>query len=60
MLIHGDADEVVPAGALFLALEGLQAAGIPVQWVLRPGLPHAIDPEGIEVGAGFLASMLAG
>ena len=58
MLIHGDADEVVPAGALFLALEGLQAVGIPVQWVLRPGRPHAIDPEGIEAGASFLASSL--
>ena len=29
-----------------MAVEGLQAAEIPVQWIVRPGLPHSIDPEG--------------
>ncbi len=53
-LIHGDADEVVPVQALFAAVAGLQAAGIPVQWSIRPGLPHAIDPESVEHGAAFL------
>lgn len=54
LLIHGDIDEVVPIEALFAAVDGLQAAGIPVQWSLREGLPHAIDPESIEHGAVFL------
>jgi phospholipase/carboxylesterase len=58
MLIHGDADDVVPFAALFQALEGLQAAGIPVQWIRRPGLPHSIDPEGLDAGGRFLAAML--
>lgn len=58
MLVHGDADEVVPVEAMFLAVEGLAAAGVPVQWLLRPGLPHSIDPEGVDAGARFLASML--
>lgn len=53
-LVHGDADPVVPAQALFAAVKDLQAAGIPVQWAVRPGLPHAIDPEGLEQGARFL------
>ena len=53
-LIHGDADEVVPVGSLFAAVAGLQAAGIPVRWEIRPGLPHAIDPEGIAHGGAFL------
>lgn len=60
MLVHGDADDVVPVEAMFLAAEGLGAAGVPVQWVLRPGLPHSIDPEGIDAGARFLASLLPG
>jgi phospholipase/carboxylesterase len=59
MLIHGDADDVVPVDAMFMAVEGLQAAEIAVQWILRPGLPHSIDPYGIDAGARFLADMLA-
>jgi phospholipase/carboxylesterase len=58
-LIHGDADEVVPAHALYAAVAGLQAAGIPVQWSLRPGLPHGIDPDGIAHGAAFLTAAFA-
>jgi phospholipase/carboxylesterase len=55
-LIHGDADEIVPVGALAAAVAGLQAADIPVRWEIRPGLPHAIDPEGIAHGGAFLAA----
>jgi phospholipase/carboxylesterase len=60
MLVHGNADDVVPVDALFRAVAGLQAAEIPVQWIIRPGLPHSIDPEGIEAGGKFLADMLGG
>ena len=55
-LVHGDADEVVPAHAMYAAVAGLQAAGIPVQWSLRRGLPHGIDPDSIAHGAAFLAA----
>ena len=55
-LIHGDADEIVPVGALGAAVAGLQAADIPVRFEIRPGLPHAIDPEGIAHGGAFLAA----
>ena len=58
MLIHGDADDVVPVDALFAAVQSLQAAGIAVQWIVRPGLPHSIDPFGIEAGGKFLKDML--
>ena len=58
MLIHGDADDVVPVGALFDAVDGLQAAEIPVQWIVRPNLPHSIDPEGIAAGGRFLRETL--
>ena len=59
MLVHGDADDVVPVQALFGAMDALQAAEIPVQWIVRPGLPHSIDPEGIAAGGRFLREMLA-
>ena len=58
-LIHGDADEVVPAQAMYGAVAGLQAAGLPVQWSLRRGLPHGIDPDSIAHGAAFLAAAFA-
>jgi phospholipase/carboxylesterase len=58
-LIHGDADEVVPVQATHAAVAGLQAAGIPVQWSIRRGLPHGIDPESIKYGAAFLAVAFA-
>jgi phospholipase/carboxylesterase len=58
-LIHGAADEVVPVHAMYAAVAGLQAAGIPVQWSLRPGLPHGIDPDSIAHGAAFLAAAFA-
>ena len=45
--------------AMYGAVAGLQAAGIPVRWSLRPGLPHAIDPDGIAHGAVFLAAAFA-
>jgi phospholipase/carboxylesterase len=55
-LVHGDADEVVPVQAMYAAVAGLQAAGIAVQWSLRRGLPHGIDPDSIAHGAAFLAA----
>jgi len=55
-LVHGTADEIVPVAALHGAVQGLQAAGVPVQWSVRRGLPHAIDPESIAHGAAFLAA----
>ena len=60
MLIHGDVDDVVPFEAMFLATEALAAAEIPVQWLRRSGLGHAIDPYGLEQGGRFLAAMLKG
>jgi phospholipase/carboxylesterase len=58
-LIHGDADEIVPVAALHGAVQGLQAAGVPVQWSVRRGLPHAIDPGSLAHGAAFLAAAFA-
>ncbi|MDA0655914.1 MAG: dienelactone hydrolase family protein [Proteobacteria bacterium] len=54
LLIHGDADPVVPFESLGLAEEGLQSVGIQVDTVVRPGLGHGIDEEGMARAAVFL------
>ncbi len=59
VLVHGEADEIVPAICTPRAAEGLKAAGFEVDFMLRPGLPHGIDAEGIEAGSAFLTRVLA-
>ncbi len=53
-LIHGDADDVVPFQAMAHAAHQLAGAGVQVETHARPGLPHGIDPEGIETAVTFL------
>ncbi len=60
LLVHGDADDVVPPTALFGALEGLQKAEVPVRWHICPGLGHGIDPEGLQLAGEFLSLVLKG
>ena len=58
LLIHGDVDDVVPVDAMFAAFGALAAAEFSVQWILRPGLPHSIDPYGASAAGRFLRDML--
>ncbi len=55
-LLHGTADEVIPAEALFGSAQAICAAGASCQWRLAPGLGHNIDGPGLLHGALFLAS----
>jgi phospholipase/carboxylesterase len=54
LLVHGEADEVVPAAASRAAESALQRAGIAVESLYRPGLAHGIDDAGTALGALFL------
>ncbi|MGO8953967.1 MAG: alpha/beta hydrolase [Rhodomicrobium sp.] len=54
LLIHGADDEVIPVQAIHHARIALAAAGVPVEWHIRPGLGHGIDPEGLTAGGMFL------
>ena len=60
LLIHGEADQVVPFQAMAAAVAGLAAAGIAADSLRRPGLGHGIDGPGLAAAAQFLAKHLAG
>ncbi|MDB5739634.1 MAG: phospholipase/carboxylesterase family protein, partial [Alphaproteobacteria bacterium] len=54
LLTHGDADQVIPPQAMFLAALALGQAGACVQWHLAGGMGHGIDPEGLAIAGEFL------
>jgi phospholipase/carboxylesterase len=58
LLVHGDADQVVPVMALQQAVRALTEALITAEGHVRPGLAHGIDQVGIELGAAFLQRVL--
>ena len=59
LLVHGDADPVVPVSALDAAAIGLRAVGVTVETERRPGLGHSIDEVGLERGGAFLVGALS-
>ncbi len=59
LLVHGDADPVVPYAELARAEAALSSAGVPVTVETRPGLPHSIDEQGLALGGQFLARAFA-
>jgi phospholipase/carboxylesterase len=58
LLVHGVADDVVLFQSMANAKATLEAAGVPVTAVARPGLGHAIDDTGIALGGEFLCDVL--
>lgn len=59
LLIHGDADDVVPIEAMFAALQALADAECPARFHVSPGLGHGIGPDGLQLGGAFLADSLS-
>lgn len=59
VLIHGEQDDLIPVQAIHQARSALADAGLAVEWHVRPGLSHGIDPEGLEIGGRFLANAFA-
>jgi phospholipase/carboxylesterase len=58
LLVHGEADDAVPFQSMANAKATLEAAGVPVTAVARPGLGHAIDDGGIALAGEFLRDVL--
>jgi phospholipase/carboxylesterase len=58
LLIHGDRDPTIPIPAMFDSAEALAASGHGAQWHVSYGVGHSIGPDGLELGAAFLAMQL--
>lgn len=59
LLVHGDADTVVPPTALQEAGAALKALDFEIAAYLSPGLEHSIDAAGLRLGGDFLKRHLA-
>jgi phospholipase/carboxylesterase len=60
LLVHGDADQMIPAQFLFSSAAALGRAGAGVQWHLSPQVGHSIDEQGLALGGTFLAMAFRG
>ena len=58
LLVHGDADPMIPVGAFHQAQASLTANGFAVETHVSPGLGHSIDLPGLQLGGRFLARVL--
>ena len=60
LLVHGDADEVVPVQSLPEAAEALEGAGFERVYAhVMKGTGHGIAPDGLSVALAFLRDVLA-
>ncbi|MFC3126305.1 alpha/beta hydrolase [Pseudoroseomonas globiformis] len=60
LVVHGEADEVVPAQSGRDAESALRTARVPVEALYTPGLAHGIDEAGLAAGALFLQRAAVG
>jgi phospholipase/carboxylesterase len=58
LLVHGEADTVIPSDETLAAAATLRQAGVQVEARIYPGLGHAISPEGIALAGAFLSDRL--
>ncbi len=59
LLVHGDADEIVPIEAMHAALNTLATADCAARFHVSRGLGHGIDGQGLSLGGAFLADCFA-
>jgi phospholipase/carboxylesterase len=58
ILLHGDADDVVPFQEMQIAGEALQEAGFEVYGHVMKGTAHGIAPDGLSVALTFIRDKL--
>ncbi|MEM0947671.1 MAG: alpha/beta fold hydrolase [Pseudomonadota bacterium] len=58
LLVHGDADEVVPFASMQAAGEALTGAGFTVYAHVMKGTGHGIAPDGLSVALAFMRNEL--
>jgi phospholipase/carboxylesterase len=59
LLVHGEADEIVPHASLAAAEAALSDAGVTVEAVSRPGLGHGLDNDGVRRAVALLERVFA-
>ncbi|MFU8863972.1 MAG: alpha/beta hydrolase [Rhodobacterales bacterium] len=60
LLVHGDADDVVPVQSLANAAEGLQDAGFKEVFAhVMKGTAHGIAPDGLSISLAFMRDKLS-
>ncbi len=59
LLIHGDADPMIPIAAFHQSEAGLTALGFKVATHVSPGVGHSVDLSGLRLGGEFLSEVLA-
>ncbi|MDF1873075.1 alpha/beta fold hydrolase [Vannielia sp.] len=58
LLLHGDADPMVPYESMGMAADALTQAGYPVYTYTMEGTGHGISPEGLNTAFGFISEFL--
>jgi phospholipase/carboxylesterase len=58
LLIHGDADPIMPLAESIRAGEQLRALGVRAKVSIEPGLGHQISSGGVSQAVSFLQNML--
>ncbi|WP_421725616.1 alpha/beta hydrolase [Bauldia sp.] len=58
LLVHGEADPLIPVLAMHATVPALGAADFQVEWHVSPDLEHGIDAKGLELGGAFLQRVL--
>ena len=58
LLVHGDADPMVPVSSLPEAASALRAAGVPVETHVSPDVGHGIAPDGLSLALAFARARL--
>jgi phospholipase/carboxylesterase len=59
LLVHGTADPVVPFAAQSMAENELNNLGVDVISHVSHGVPHTVDPVGLQRGQEFIASQFS-
>ena len=59
LLVHGDADPMVPVAAFHQAEAALRGLGFDLSTHVSRGLGHSIDMDGLRLGGAFLGKVLA-
>ena len=58
LLVHGDADPMIPIAAFHQTRDALTRLGFTVDSHISPGLAHSIDAAGLTLGQRFLTKVL--